>query len=229
MNDASERVASLPYSSCYHLPVKVRVPHNLCPKRIKQRPFDVSLSAYYLIMGINWQPLHLGDERVFLEPLRADHFNELFAVASDPEIWVQHPNPDRYREDVFQIFFEGAKASAGAFIIRAMDNGRALGSTRFYEYDEAANEVKVGYTFFSRACWGKGWNPAVKRLMLRYAFAHVSRVVFHVGTQNIRSQRAMEQIGARQVGELAVAYHGEPVRQNVVYEILADDFHSHTP
>lgn len=175
-------------------------------------------------MAINWQPRNLGNDRVYLEPLGVDHFRELYGVASDPEIWAQHPNPNRYQEDVFRVFFEGAMASGGAFIIRASVDDRALGSTRFYEYDAAADEVKIGYTFFSRACWGQGWNPSVKRLMLGYAFEHVSRVIFHVGAQNIRSQRAMEHIGGRQVGEVEVAYHGEPVKKNLIYEILASEY-----
>lgn len=172
-------------------------------------------------MNTDWQPGGLRDRNVWLEPLREEHFEELYAVASDPLVWEQHPNPDRYRREVFRTFFDGALASGGAFIIRAVDDGRAIGSSRFYEHDPVADEVKVGYTFMARECWGRGFNPAVKQLMLAYAFRHVGRVVFHVGTGNIRSQKAMERIGAQQVGEVDVAYHGEAVKKNFVYEIRA--------
>lgn len=175
-------------------------------------------------MSTDWQPIDLTDNMARLEPLREDHFEELYGVASDPLVWAQHPNPDRYRRDVFRTFFEGAMASGGAFIIRAADDGRAIGGTRFYDPDPLAGEVKVGYTFFARACWGRGYNPAVKRLMLAYAFRHVARVVFHVGAGNVRSQKAMERIGAQQVGELDVAYHGEAVKRNIVYEIRRERF-----
>lgn len=174
-------------------------------------------------MNNRWQPTDLQDDRVILEPLREAHYPELFAVAADPQLWAQHPNPDRYRPEVFRTFFEGAIASGGAFLIRAADDGRTIGSTRFYDHDPAADEVKIGYTFFSRSCWGKGHNPAVKQLMLAYAFRQVGRVVFHVGAGNIRSQRAMERIGARKVGEVDIAYHGEAVKRNFVYEIRAAD------
>ena len=175
-------------------------------------------------MNIDWQPSGLIDGNVRLEPLREEHFEELYAVASDPLVWAQHPNPDRYRREVFRTFFDGAMASGGAFLIRAVDDGRAIGSSRFYEHDPEAGEVKVGYTFFARECWGRGVNPTVKRLMLAYAFRHVERVVFHVGAANIRSQKAMEAIGAVKVGEVDVAYHGESVKKNFVYEIRGGSF-----
>jgi RimJ/RimL family protein N-acetyltransferase len=174
-------------------------------------------------MNPYWQPTDLRDNRVVLEPLQEAHYDELYAVASDPLVWAQHPNPDRYRPEVFRKFFEGAMASGGAFLIRAADDGRALGSSRFYDPDEVAGEVMIGYTFLARSCWGRGFNPAVKRLMLVHAFGRVGRVVFHVGAGNIRSQRAMERLGARKVGEVDVAYHGEAVKRNFVYEMRAGD------
>jgi N-acetyltransferase len=58
------------------------------------------------------QPTLKGDA-VEVRPLRADDFDALYAVASDPLIWEQHPSRDRYREDVFRAFFRDAMASGG--------------------------------------------------------------------------------------------------------------------
>ena len=168
---------------------------------------------------MNLQPNHLNNNRILLEPLQAAHFDELYAVASDPLIWEQHPNPNRYQKEVFQTFFEGAINSGGAFIIRNADNGKALGSSRSYDYSRINDEVKIGYTFFSRECWGKGINKEVKSLMLNYAFIYVEKVIFHVGANNTRSQIAMEKLGAQKTGEETVAYYGEPDRLNYVYEM----------
>jgi RimJ/RimL family protein N-acetyltransferase len=168
---------------------------------------------------MNLQPNHLNNNRILLEPLQALHFEELYAIASDPLIWEQHPNPNRYQKDVFQTFFEGAINSGGAFIIRNADTGKALGSSRFYDYSRINDEIKIGYTFFSRDCWGKGINKEVKTLMLNYAFIYVERVIFHVGASNIRSQNAMLQLGAKKIGEEIIAYFGEPDRLNYVYEM----------
>ena len=168
---------------------------------------------------MNLQPNHLNNNSVLLEPLQVDHFEELYGVASDPLIWEQHPNPNRYQKEVFQTFFEGAITSGGAFIIRNADTGKAMGSSRFYDYSRINDEIKIGYTFFSRDCWGKGINKEVKTLMLNYAFIYVERVIFHVGALNIRSQNAMLQLGAKKIGEEIIAYFGESDRLNYVYEI----------
>jgi RimJ/RimL family protein N-acetyltransferase len=169
---------------------------------------------------MNLQPNHLNNNSVLLEPLLVDHFEELYGVASDPLIWEQHPNPNRYQKEVFQTFFEGAIDSGGAFIIRNADTGKALGSSRFYDYSRIKDEIKIGYTFFSRDCWGKGINQQVKTLMLNYAFIYIEKVIFHIGALNIRSQIAIEKLGAKKVGEEMVAYYNEPDRLNFVYEMM---------
>ena len=165
---------------------------------------------------MNLQP-QLFNDLVILDPLKEVDFEELYAVASDPLIWEQHPNPDRYKRDVFANFFEGALQSNGAFVIRDKKNGGAIGCTRFYDYIPEKSELKIGYTFYARSCWGKGINPAVKKLMLDYAFQNVDKVIFHVGANNIRSQKAMEKLGAINLGLEEVAYFGEVTRTNIVY------------
>jgi RimJ/RimL family protein N-acetyltransferase len=169
-------------------------------------------------MNLFLQP-RLSNDAVSLEPLQQGHFEELYAVASDPLIWEQHPNPDRYKRDVFQTYFEGAMASGGAFMIRDAHTGKAIGSTRFYDHVPEKSEIKIGYTFFSRDCWGKNVNPQVKKLMLDHAFRYVDNVIFHVGALNKRSRIAMERLGAEFVGEEEVAYFGEAPKVNVVYKI----------
>ncbi len=169
---------------------------------------------------MNLQPNHLSNHLIRLEPLQLVHFNELYTAASDPLIWEQHPNPNRYQKEVFESFFEGALASGGAFIIRDVDTGKTLGSTRFYDLKPLDNEIKIGYTFFSRDCWGKGINKQVKTLMLNYAFIYIEKVIFHIGAQNIRSQIAIEKLGAKKVSEEMVAYYNEPDRLNFVYEMM---------
>jgi len=166
---------------------------------------------------MNLQPTHLHNALVSLRPLSVTDFELLYAVASDPLIWEQHPNPDRYKRDVFQNYFKGAVESGGAFII-LNQHEQVIGSTRFYDFDPAKSEIKIGYTFFARSCWGQNFNRSTKLLMLSYAFEFVNRVLFHVGASNIRSQKAMEKLGAIKIGEEEVAYYGESTRLNFVYQ-----------
>jgi hypothetical protein len=79
-------------------------------------------------------------------------------------------------------------------------SGRAIGSSRFHGYDEAADEVVVGWTFLARSHWGGQYNGEMKRLMLDHAFRYVGRVVFLIDPANHRSQRAIEKIGVVRAG-----------------------------
>jgi RimJ/RimL family protein N-acetyltransferase len=135
-------------------------------------------------------------ELVELRPLRAEDHAALYAVASDPLVWEQHPAKERSEVEGFRIFFEQAMASGGAFLVIDRATGKAIGSTRFFGYDEAASEVEIGWTFLARAYWGGRYNGEMKRLMLSHAFRFVNRVVLLIAPTNIRSQRAAERIGA---------------------------------
>ena len=174
-------------------------------------------------MQPNWQPF-LSNELVNLSPLQSDDFETLYAVASDPLIWEQHPNPDRYKREVFTNYFTGAMESGGALLIRDAVTNDVVGCSRFYDYLPEQSEVKIGYTFFSRTCWGKGVNRAVKHLMIAHALQYVHTIIFHVGANNLRSRKAMEKLGARFMGEEEVAYYSEAIRLNVVYAITKQDW-----
>jgi N-acetyltransferase len=169
-------------------------------------------------MPIDIQPT-LENSDVLLTPLKEEDFEALYKVASDPKIWEQHPNKDRWQREVFSNFFQGAIESKGAFLIIDKKSGEIAGSTRFYNHNETDRSIMIGYTFYATKFWGKGLNPAVKRLMTDYIFQEVDKVHFHIGATNIRSQIAIERLGARKIGEEEVAYYGESSKLNFVYEI----------
>jgi RimJ/RimL family protein N-acetyltransferase len=141
------------------------------------------------------QPLLRGD-LVELRPLLPADFDTLFAVAADPLIWEQHPSSDRYQEEPFKLFFREALESGGALVAIDRRDGRIIGSSRFHGYDAERSEVEIGWTFLARSHWGGRYNGEMKRLMLDHAFRFVDRVIFIVGVGNLRSQRAVEKIGA---------------------------------
>jgi N-acetyltransferase len=169
-------------------------------------------------MSFDLQP-HLKGERIELRPLRPSDWNDLFAVASDPLIWEQHPESDRYKEDVFKIFFSEALESGGAFVVIDTKTQRIIGSTRFHGYDPEKSEIEIGWTFLARRYWGGKYNREMKQLMLHHAFKFVETVVFFVGGNNIRSQRATEKIGGIKSGVVKKTYGNRPPSLNVRYVI----------
>jgi RimJ/RimL family protein N-acetyltransferase len=170
-------------------------------------------------MPFDPQPVLKG-EFLELRPLRAEDYPDLYSVAADPFVWEQHPVKNRYKEEVFESFFREALESGGTLIAIDSRNERVIGSSRFHGYDEGKSEIEIGWTFLARSHWGGIYNRAMKQLMLRHAFRFVNRVVFLVGLQNHRSQRAMEKIGGVRVGS-----RPDSGRQDsFVYEITAAAF-----
>ncbi|MEO0311301.1 MAG: hypothetical protein RIQ89_958 [Bacteroidota bacterium] len=172
------------------------------------------------------QPTHLQNNWVMLQPLQASDFEILYTVASDPLIWEQHPSKTRYQRDVFQVFFEGALESGGAFMMLDAKNNEPIGSSRFYTYNEAESSIEIGYTFYARRCWGLPYNRSAKQLMIDHAFHYVDKVLFSIGANNIRSQKAIEKIGAVKTGEKAIAYYGEVDNLNFIYTIHKNNWSS---
>src|SRR5712691_3844116 len=101
-------------------------------------------------MPFDLQPILKG-QFLELRPLRAEDLHDLFAVASDPLIWEQHPNSDRYQEEVFKEFFRQALESGGALIAIDLKDGRIIGSSRFHGYNSEKSEIEIGWTFLARS------------------------------------------------------------------------------
>lgn len=175
-------------------------------------------------MILDTQPT-LTNQEVTLVPLQKKDFEVLYNAASDPKIWEQHPNKDRWKKEIFLTFFDSAIQSGGAFKIVDKTTKNIIGSTRFYDYNEQENSIVIGYTFYAVAYWGKGINGAVKAMMLDHIFQSVSKVYFHIGADNIRSQIAIGRLGAEKIGEKEVTYFGEATKLNFVYEIDKGQWH----
>lgn len=174
-------------------------------------------------MRINIQPT-LENNTLSLSPLLKEDFEDLYQVAADPKIWEQHPNKDRWKKEVFELFFEGAIKSRGAFKIINKEKNNIIGSSRFYEHNELEKSIFIGYTFYATSCWGKGINQAIKQIMLNYIFQFVSKVYFHIGVNNVRSQIAISRLGAKKIKEQEVNYFGEQSKLNYLYEIIKENW-----
>ena len=177
------------------------------------------------------QPV-LEGEHVRLRPLTAADWDALFAVASDPLIWAQHPAHDRWQEPVFRAFFADALAGGGALVAIDTRTSAVIGASRFQGLTEAAKDggggsVEIGWTFLARSHWGGTHNHEMKRLMLAHALASVAECRFLVGASNTRSRRALERIGARltdRTEERIMA--GGAVVPHLTYVVTRADFAS---
>lgn len=170
-------------------------------------------------MSFELQPTLRG-ELLELRPLLHEDFEQLYAVASDPLIWEQHPAKDRHEEAVFRVLFQESLESGGALIAIDAKDRKVIGSSRFHGYDRSKREVEIGWTFLARSHWGGAFNREMKGLMLRHAFQFVDTVIFLIDPRNLRSQRALEKIGGTRLG----LRPDENGRETFVYRITARDF-----
>lgn len=132
-----------------------------------------------------------------LEQTTSLDFDLLYEIASNPVVWEQHPEKDRWKRPVFSAFFQGAiENDLGCFTIRDKSAGIVIGSTRFYSHDVAGKAVRLGYTFLCPKYWGSGTNLEMKEVLLEHAFTIVDQVYFDIGKENFRSRKAVEKLGA---------------------------------
>ncbi|WJS94330.1 GNAT family N-acetyltransferase [Flavobacterium johnsoniae] len=158
--------------------------------------------------NFNLQPPILEDDIVKLIPLEENHFEELFEVASDPLIWEQHPSKDRSNREGFRTFFDAGLQSKGAFLILDKQTNEIIGTTRYYDNKQENSSIAIGYTFLARKFWGGPYNKSCKKLLIDYAFQHVNSVLFHVGAENFRTQKAVLKLGAEKARDMILTTNG---------------------
>jgi len=170
-------------------------------------------------MTFDAQPTLKGN-LVELRPLMVEDYEDLRSAASDPLIWEQHPDQTRFTPDGFRVFFDRAMASGGALVAIDAKTRAIIGSSRYHGYDAEKSEVEIGWTFLARSHWGGVYNGQMKQLMLQHAFKFVKHVLFVIGKENWRSQKAVEKIGGVRAGIRL----DDTGTENLVYRITASAF-----
>jgi RimJ/RimL family protein N-acetyltransferase len=166
---------------------------------------------------IDLQPTLRG-ENLLLRPLRAEDYEALYKAASDPQIWAQHSDTERWTPSRFKIFFEDNLKSAGCLVIIDSASGEIIGSSRYYDWLPEIKTLTVGYSFLMRRYWGGAANRELKALMLAHAFQFARCIRFQVSPENLRSQKALSKIGAQLAFEEEARVFGQPCRR-LVFEI----------
>ena len=177
-------------------------------------------------------PVTIRGRFVRLVPLERDHGPDLARAGGDPAVWkFLRIGPGRNEAEMGALIRELlALQDAGSvlpFTIAALPDGRPLGIFRYLYIDRENHSVETG-TWLDSAVWRTPINTEVKYLGLRYAFEeeNVHRVQLKTDLRNLRSQRAIERLGAVREG----VHRGEYLlrdgtyRTSICYSILAQEW-----
>ncbi len=178
------------------------------------------------------QNVRLVGERVELIPMEPAHVDGLYAAGSNPEIWDYMPMRVASRDDMIRLVREALRARDEGrelpFVILDRATGRIVGSTRFLDITPAHRGIEIGWTWLAPGVWRTAVNTECKYVLLRHCFETLEmiRVTLKTDTRNVRSQRAIERLGA--VREGVLRHHrimpDGYLRDSVYYSILAEEW-----
>jgi RimJ/RimL family protein N-acetyltransferase len=167
-------------------------------------------------MTFNMQP-SLEDDLVIIRPLKPEHKQALFDVASDQLIWEQHPVKERAEPEGFDRFFQESLDSGGAVVIKDKFSLNVIGSSRYAKLEGDDRLIEIGWSFLARKYWGGKYNRAVKTLMFDHAFNYVDGVVLIIDKNNLRSSGAAKKIGASLMGVESIKFEIKPINDAYLF------------
>ena len=179
------------------------------------------------------EPVVLRGEHVLLEPLDLSHAEELYAALDDPEVWryVGSPRPqslDQMAGYVRAALDAHQRGVRVPWVQRCAVTGAVVGTTSYYEPDDGLRSLEIGFTQLGRPWWRTGINTEAKLLLLTRAFDELDaiRVTWQTSTQNERSQRAIERLGATREGTLRSNRRRADGtwRESALYSMLASEW-----
>lgn len=178
------------------------------------------------------EPVTLSGRLVTLEPLRAEHHDELVAAAADGELWnlwyTSIPRPEGMAAEIDRRLGLQQAGSMLPFTTRRNSDGRVIGMTTYMNIDAITPRLEIGSTWNARSAQGSGTNPESKLLLLSHAFdtLGVVAVEFRTSWANLQSREAIARLGAKQDGVLRnhSRVHDDVLRDTVVFSILPHEW-----
>lgn len=178
-------------------------------------------------------PEALEGKRVKLIPLCIAHAGELWDSAKEEGLWTHYTFRQMGSIEKFKEFLKGSLAEAESgkgFTFTIIDKacGRMKGGTSFLDIQPASRSLEIGRTWLAKELHGTGFNAECKLLLLQYCFEKLGliRVFFKTDSNNKRSQRAMEKIGAKYEGTLRnhMIREDGTFRHSVYYSIIESEW-----
>ena len=181
------------------------------------------------------QPVQLSGSIVRLEPLSEAHVPDLAVVGQDETIWQFLPygniNTEAKMSDhVKMLLARAAQGTDLPFAVILLESNQSIGCSRYLEIRVNHRSVEIGGTWYGREYQRSGVNTECKYLLIKHAFETLGciRVQFKTDARNLRSQKALERLGAVTEGFLRkqmITADGH-VRDSIYYSIIDSEWPS---
>ena len=174
----------------------------------------------------------LQNEVVRLVPLDICHIEGIYKAAQDPRIWEHMSVELLSREKVLAYVDDAMKKrdikTDYPFVIIQQETNEIIGATWYLDISMQHKRLEIGSTWLNPKAWRTNINTNCKCLLLQYGFEilEMQRIQIKTGHENIRSQKAIERIGAVKEGILRnhmITKEGN-VRHTVMYSITKEEW-----
>lgn len=179
------------------------------------------------------KPVVLQGSYVRLEPLSEDHIPGLTEIGAGQDFWGFMLYGDikseaDMRNWVFDIMERGKKGGDLPFAVIHLASGRVAGATRYLNIMPNDRGLEIGGTWYGKDFQRTAVNTECKYLLLKHAFEDLKciRVQLKTDSLNIRSQKAIERIGAVKEGVLRnhMILPDGRIRHSVFYSIIDSEW-----
>lgn len=179
------------------------------------------------------EPIVLEGDRVRLEQMTGSHIPALVEYLGDPILWEfmsfgSLENEAKLRHWVQSELEASQLGDSLTFAILVKSTGLAVGSTTLYDFSAFHRRAEIGKTWVIEPYRRTIVNTECKYLLLRYGFEtlQLNRIQLKTDARNLRSQRALERIGARFEGILRshIVLPCGYVRDTAMYSIVATEW-----
>jgi RimJ/RimL family protein N-acetyltransferase len=183
---------------------------------------------------MNWipHPTVLEGKIVRLEPTDSSHFKELAELARQKVIWqnisYDLSDPEKYLTNIKSAVLMRATGEQYPFTIFDKLNGKIIGNTRLHNISAKDKKLEIGWTWYDPAYWGTGYNTECKLLLFTFCFESLKtvRVQLQTSEKNLRSQAAIQKVGAKLEGTLRKErlIENGSYRNTMMFSIIDDEW-----
>ncbi|CAN5304881.1 hypothetical protein BH10PSE19_BH10PSE19_10500 [soil metagenome] len=158
----------------------------------------------------------LETKRLILKTIALSHFEDLFALRSDPEVMKYIGDGSiQTKEEVENFIKCGAgyyeKYGLDFFSVYEKETGKFVGQAGLFHvgFNVKQSDIELAYRLHTKY-WNRGYATELSKALINYGFSKLSlpKIIAAVRPENDRSRRVMEKAGMSYIG--IIDFRGSP-------------------